>query len=135
MEPDHSANIARFMKKYPEATIVASKKAFDMMKGFFGEGFEGRRIEVGEGSELTLGKRTLKFFTAPMVHWPEVIVTYSAHDKILFCADAFGSFNCSGSDEDKIDEMRRYYIGIVGKFGVPVNALLKKASALDIEMI
>ena len=134
MEPDHSANIAHFMKKYPSAKIVASKKAFDMMEGFFGESYPERRIEVKDGDTLSIGKRTLTFYTAPMVHWPEVIVTYVNEDKILFSADAFGSFE--GESEERIkDEMRRYFIGIVGKFGIPTKALLKKAAALDIKMI
>lgn len=136
MEPDHSANIMNFARTYPEAKIVSSAKAFGMMKNFFGEGFADRRIVVGEMSSLSLGKRDLTFITAPMVHWPEVIVTYDSRERILFSADGFGKF---GSDtenaEQWIDEARRYYIGIVGKYGAQVQALLKKALALDIKMI
>lgn len=132
MEPDHSANIMRFAETYPEAKIVASAKAFSMMKGFFGTDYPERQIVVGEGSVLSLGERELKFVAAPMVHWPEVILTYDAKDKILFSADAFGKFGVIGADEPWEDEARRYYIGIVGKYGAQVTALLKKAAALDI---
>ena len=135
MEPDHSANIANFMKAYPEATVVASAKAFTMMKNFFGTDFADNRIVVGEGDTLPLGKHVLHFVTAPMVHWPEVIVTYDSTDKVLFSADGFGKFGACDVKEAWADEARRYYIGIVGKYGTQVQALLKKASALDIEKI
>ena len=135
MEPDHSANIAVFLAKYPTATVVASDKAFVMMKQFFGSDYADRRIVVGEGSTLSLGKHTLTFVTAPMVHWPEVIVTYDATDKVLFSADGFGKFGALDRDEPWADEARRYYIGIVGKYGAQVQSLLKKASGLDIERI
>ena len=135
MEPDHSANILNFTEKYPEATIVASAKAFAMMKGFFGTDFADRRLVVGEGDSLSLGKHNLTFVTAPMVHWPEVIVTYDATDKVLFSADGFGKFGTPDADEDWTDEARRYYLGIVGKYGAQVQALLKKAAALQIEII
>ena len=135
MEPDHSANIANFMKLYPEALIVSSAKAFTMMGNFFGTEFEDRRIVVGEGDTLSLGEHTLTFVTAPMVHWPEVIVTYDSKDKVLFSADGFGKFGAQDADEDWACEARRYYFGIVGKYGAQVQALLKKASALDIEII
>ena len=135
MEPDHSANIKNFMDKYPEAVIVSSKMAFTMMKNFFGIEFEDRRIVVGEGDTLCLGTHTLNFVAAPMVHWPEVIVTYDSTDKVLFSADGFGKFGALDADEDWACEARRYYIGIVGKYGIPVQALLKKASALDIQII
>lgn len=135
MEPDHSANILNFTKKYPEAVIVASAKAFAMMKNFFGTEFEDKRIVAGEGDELSLGKHNLKFITAPMVHWPEVIVTYDSTDKVLFSADAFGKFGTTDTDEDWACEARRYYIGIVGKYGAQVQTLLKKAAVLDIQTI
>ncbi len=135
MEPDHSANILNFAKAYPTATIVSSQKAFAMMKNFFGKDFEDRRIVVGEGDTLSLGTHTLTFVTAPMVHWPEVIVTYDAKDKVLFSADGFGKFGALDTDEDWACEARRYYIGIVGKYGAQVQALLKKAASLDIEII
>lgn len=135
MEPDHSANIVNFMSAYPEAVIVSSDKAFRMMKNFFGTDFEDRRIIVGEGSTLCLGRHTLSFITAPMVHWPEVIVTYDSTDKVLFSADGFGKFGALDADEEWACEARRYYFGIVGKYGVQVQALLKKASALDIRTI
>ncbi|MBQ9552147.1 MAG: flavin reductase [Clostridia bacterium] len=135
MEPDHSANIVNFMKNYPAATIVSSAKAFAMMKNFFGTEFEDRRIVVGEGSTLELGKHTLTFVTAPMVHWPEVIVTYDNADKVLFSADGFGKFGALDVEEDWACEARRYYVGIVGKYGAQVQSLLKKAAALDIEII
>ncbi len=135
MEPDHSANILTFAKAYPNAVIVSSEKAFAMMQNFFGTDFEGRRIVVGEGDTLSLGKHVLNFVTAPMVHWPEVIVTYDSTDKVLFSADGFGKFGALDVTEDWTDEARRYYIGIVGKYGAQVQALLKKASTLDISMI
>ena len=135
MEPDHSANIMNFLKVYPEATVVSSAKAFTMMKQFFGEDFEGHRIVVGEGDTLALGKHTLAFVAAPMVHWPEVIVTYDTCDKVLFSADGFGKFGALDISEDWADEARRYYIGIVGKYGPQVQALLKKAAGLDISII
>ena len=135
MEPDHSANIANFLKVYPEATVVSSAKAFVMMKNFFGDDYADRRIVVGEGDTLCLGKHTLTFVGAPMVHWPEVIVTYDSYDKVLFSADGFGKFGALDVEEDWADEARRYYIGIVGKYGVQVQAVLKKAAGLDIETI
>ncbi len=135
MEPDHSSGITKFAETYPDATIVASSRAFTMMKNFFGTDFSSRRIVVGEGSTLCLGKHTLTFVTAPMVHWPEVIVTYDCCDKILFSADGFGKFGALDADEDWACEARRYYIGIVGKYGAQVQALLKKAAALDISVI
>ena len=135
MEPDHSANIMNFVNAYPEATIVSSAKAFAMMKNFFGTEFAENRIVVGEGDTLSLGKHTLAFVAAPMVHWPEVIVTYDVTDKILFSADGFGKFGALDANEPWADEARRYYIGIVGKYGAQVQALLKKAAGLDIEMI
>ena len=135
MEPDHSANIANFMKAYPSATLVSSQKAFAMIQNFFGTDFADRRIVVGEGSTLSLGKHNLTFVTAPMVHWPEVIVTYDSTDKVLFSADGFGKFGAIDAVEPWEDEARRYYIGIVGKYGTQVQALLKKASGLDISII
>ncbi len=135
MEPDHSANIANFVKAYPEAKVVASAKAFNMMKNFFGTDFADNRIVVGEGDTLSLGKHVLTFVTAPMVHWPEVIVTYDSTDKVLFSADGFGKFGAWDADEAWADEARRYYIGIVGKYGAQVQALLKKAAGLDIQKI
>lgn len=135
MEPDHSANIAVFMETYPEAQIVSSAKAFVMMQQFFGTDFPERKVVVGEGSTLKLGRHTLTFVTAPMVHWPEVIVTYDSADKVLFSADGFGKFGALDVEEDWADEARRYYIGIVGKYGAQVQALLKKAAALDIAII
>ena len=135
MEPDHSANIAVFMETYPEAQIVSSAKAFVMMQQFFGTDFPECKVVVGEGSTLKLGRHTLTFVTAPMVHWPEVIVTYDSTDKVLFSADGFGKFGALDVEEDWADEARRYYIGIVGKYGAQVQALLKKAAALDIAII
>ena len=135
MEPDHSANIVHFVKAYPNAKLVASAKAFAMMKNFFGTDFADNRIVVGEGDTLTLGKHTLTFVTAPMVHWPEVIVTYDSTDKVLFSADGFGKFGALDVEEPWADEARRYYIGIVGKYGAQVQALLKKAAGLDISII
>ena len=135
MEPDHSANIANFLELYPEATVVSSAKAFAMMQNFFGTDYAERRIIVGEGSTLSLGKHTLAFVTAPMVHWPEVIVTYDVLDKVLFSADGFGKFGALDVDEPWDCEARRYFIGIVGKYGAQVQALLKKAATLDISII
>ncbi len=135
MEPDHSANIFNFMRAYPDATIVSSQKAFAMMKNFFGTDFEDRRTVVGEGDTLSLGAHTLTFVTAPMVHWPEVIVTYDSLDKVLFSADGFGKFGALDANEPWADEARRYFIGIVGKYGAQVQSLLKKASGLDIAKI
>ena len=135
MEPDHSANIMNFMKNYPKATIVSNEKAFAMMKNFFGEEFTDRRIVVGEGDTLELGTHTLTFVLAPMVHWPEVMVTYDSTDKVLFSADGFGKFGARDTDEDWACEARRYYFGIVGKYGMQVQNLLKKAANLDIEII
>ena len=135
MEPDHSANIDVFMKEFPEATVVSSAKAFTMMKQFFGTDYADRRIVVGEGDTLSLGKHVLTFVTAPMVHWPEVIVTYDAYDKVLFSADGFGKFGALDVEEDWACEARRYYIGIVGKYGMQTQKLLQKASGLDIAII
>ena len=135
MEPDHSANIMQFLKAYPNATVVSSAKAFVMMKNFFGTDFADNRIVVGEGDTLCLGTHTLTFVTAPMVHWPEVIVTYDSTDKVLFSADGFGKFGALDVEEDWACEARRYYIGIVGKYGSQVQALLKKAAGLDIQTI
>lgn len=135
MEPDHSANINHFMAAYPHAKIVSSSKAFAMMKSYFGTDYPDRQIVVGEGDTLSLGMHTLTFMTAPMVHWPEVIVTYDSCEKVLFSADAFGKFGVFDAEEDWEDEARRYYIGIVGKFGVPVQTLLKKAAGLEIDKI
>ncbi len=135
MEPDHSANIMNFVKAYPNAKIVSSAKAFAMMQNFFGTDFTDNRIVVGEGDTLSLGKHNLTFVTAPMVHWPEVIVTYDSTDKVLFSADGFGKFGALDVEEDWACEARRYYIGIVGKYGAQVQALLKKAAGLDIEII
>lgn len=135
MEPDHSANIANFLKTYENATVVSSAKAFAMMKQFFGTEFEDRRIVVAEGDTLELGKHVLNFVAAPMVHWPEVIVTYDSYDKVLFSADGFGKFGALDVEEDWACEARRYYIGIVGKYGAQVQALLKKAAGLDIQTI
>ena len=135
MEPDHSANIVNFTNAYPDAVIVASDKAFKMMQNFFGVDFSSKSIVVKDGDTLSLGGRELKFFTAPMVHWPEVIVTYDTADKVLFSADGFGNFGALDSTEDWACEARRYYFGIVGKYGVQVQALLKKAATLEIEKI
>lgn len=135
MEPDHSANIANFMKAYPQAKIVSSAKAFNMMKNFFGTDFEDRKITISEGSKLELGHHVLNFVAAPMVHWPEVMVTYDSTDKVLFSADGFGKFGALDVEEDWACEARRYYIGIVGKYGAQVQALLKKAAGLDIRII
>ena len=135
MEPDHSANIANFLKVYPETIVVSSVKAFAMMQNFFGSDYADRRIIVGEGDTLSLGKHTLAFVAAPMVHWPEVIVTYDLYSKVLFSADGFGKFGALDAKEPWEDEARRYYIGIVGKYGAQVQALLKKAATLDIAAI
>ena len=135
MEPDHSASIASFMEAYPEAQVVSSCKAFPMMKNFFGTDFAGRQVVVGEGDTLSLGKHVLAFVAAPMVHWPEVIVSYDTCDKVLFSADGFGKFGALDVEEDWADEARRYFIGIVGKYGMQVQTLLKKAAGLDISMI
>ncbi len=136
MEPDHSGSILRFMEAYPDTQIVSSGRAFVMMKNFFGTDFADRQITVGDGGTLSLGKHELSFVTAPMVHWPEVIMTYDKTDKVLFSADAFGTFGAlDAEDEDWITEARRYYIGIVGKYGAPVQAVLKKAAGLDIQTI
>ncbi len=135
MEPDHSANIDNFLKAYPEAQVISSKIAFQMMNQFFGTDYAERRIIVNEGDTLDLGSRKLTFYTAPMVHWPEVIVTYDSKDKILFSADGFGKFGALDVEDDWACEARRYYVGIVGKYGVQTQALLKKAATLDIEKI
>ena len=135
MEMDHAANIANFKKVYPNTTVVSSAKAFNMMTGFFGTAFEDNRIVVAEGDTLSLGKHTLAFVAAPMVHWPEVIVTYDVYDKVLFTADGFGKFGALDVEEPWDDEARRYFIGIVGKYGAQVQALLKKAATLDIQKI
>lgn len=135
MEPDHSSSILSFTEAYPEAEIVSSAKAFVMMKQFFGTDFADRQIVVKEGDKLPLGKHELSFIAAPMVHWPEVMVSYDSADKVLFSADAFGKFGALDADEDWACEARRYYIGIVGKYGAQVQTLLKKAAALDIQII
>ena len=137
MEPDHSANIVRFMQAYPHATVVASQAAFRMMKQFYGSDYADHRLVVGEGSTLSLGRHTLTFLTAPMVHWPEVIVTYDALDKVLFSADGFGKFGALDIEDEEgwACEARRYYFGIVGKYGAQVQALLKKAAAVDIRTV
>ncbi|MBP5245371.1 MAG: flavin reductase [Clostridia bacterium] len=135
MEPDHSANIANFMKAYPNAVIVSSDKAFAMMKNFFGNDFADRRLIIKEGDTLSLGKHVLNFISAPMVHWPEVTLTYDSTDKVLFSADAFGKFGALDVNEEWACEARRYYFGLVGKYGAQVQNLLKKASALDIQII
>lgn len=135
MEPDHSGSLAAFMQAYPGAVVVASAKAFSMMKAFCGEEYESRRRIVKEGDKLDLGRHTLSFIAAPMIHWPEVIMTYDETDKVFFSADAFGKFGALDVQEDWACEARRYYIGIVGKYGAQVQALLKKAAGLDIEII
>lgn len=135
MEPDHSASIAEFMKQYPDTTVVGNAKTFAMIKGFFPELTIANMLTVKEGDTLTLGRHTLSFVFAPMVHWPEVMVTYDSTDKVLFSADGFGRFGAPDSDKDWAEEARRYYIGIVGKYGTQVQNLLKKASALDIAVI
>ena len=135
MEPDHSANIVNFVDAYPEAQIISSVQAFKMMKNFFGTDFAEKQVVVGEGDKLILGKHELTFVAAPMVHWPEVIVTYDSTDKVLFSADGFGKFGALDVEEDWACEARRYYIGIVGKYGLQVQNLLKKAAGLDIQVI
>ncbi len=135
MEPDHSANIHEFLKAYPNATVVATDKAFQMMKKFFGTDFSDRRLIVKDGDVLNLGRHNLSFYTTPMVHWPEVMMTYDSLDKVLFSADAFGKFGALDTDEDWACEARRYYFGIVGKYGVQVQNALKKLSVLDINII
>ena len=135
MEPDHSGSVAAFAQAYPETTIVASAQAFNMMKAYFGTDYADRRIVVKEGDTLPLGRHTLHFVTAPMVHWPEVIMTYDDADKVLFSADAFGKFGALDTDQPWTDEARRYYLNIVGKYGAPVQTLLKKAAKLDIRTI
>ena len=135
MEPDHSSNILAFMEAYPQATIVGSAVAFMMIQNFYGETFATRRLVVKEGDTLCLGKHTLRFVAAPMVHWPEVMVTYDTTDKVLFSADAFGKFGALDAEEDWACEARRYYIGIVGKYGPQVQALLKKAGQLELQAI
>lgn len=135
MEPDHSANVAIFMEKYPEATVVATKLAFMMMKNFFGNEYEERRIVVEEGGKLSLGNHEFTFILAHMVHWPEVFMSYDSKDKALFSADAFGKFGALDVEDNWVDESRRYYVGIVQKYGKPVQAVLNKASSLDISMI
>lgn len=135
MEPDHSANIKAFLEKYPDAVVVSSAKAFAMMENYFGKEIAKNRLEVKDGEKLDLGGRSLTFVAAPMVHWPEVMVAYDDKDKILFSADAFGKFGDLDSDEPWDDEARRYYIGIVGKYGTQAQSLLKKAAALDIAKI
>ena len=135
MEPDHSASVIHLVKTYPEVTVVATKQAFMMMDKYFGQGFAKMRLVVDEGDTLSLGKHTLHFVQAPMVHWPEVMVTYEESEKILFSADAFGKFGLYGNEDGWVDEARRYYIGIVGKYGKPVTDLLAKAARLDIQTI
>ncbi len=135
MEPDHSSNITTLLSEYPSTTIVASAKTFAMMKQFFGDAYEDNRIIVKEGDVLSLGKHTLTFYTAPMVHWPEVIVSYDSYDRVLFSADAFGKFGTIDTNEDWACEARRYYFGIVGKYGNQASALLKKVSTLEIDQI
>lgn len=135
MEPDHSASIMRFMEVYPQTTVVSNQKAFAMMKNFFGTDFSDCRIVVGDGDSLELGTHKLNFVLAPMVHWPEVMFTYESCEKVLFSADAFGKFGALDADKPWIDEARRYYIGIVGKYGMPVQSVLKKAASLDIKTI
>ena len=135
MEPDHAANIKRFAERFPEAKIVGNAKTFAMIEQFFDLDLTDRKVEVKEGSTLELGTHTLQFFMAPMVHWPEVMVTYEQQEKILFSADGFGRFGTMDSEENWEDEAARYYLNIVGKYGVQVQGLLKKASALDIAVI
>ena len=135
MEPDHSSSITAFSGKYPNAKIVSSAKAFGMIKAFYGTDYTARQVVVGEGSELSLGKHVLKFVAAPMVHWPEVIMTYDTADKVLFSADGFGKFGTTDTDEDWACDARRYYFGIVGKYGAQVQAVLKKAAGLEINAI
>ena len=137
MEPDHSANVVAFMKAYPETIMVASANAFKMLNNFYHEGFSNRKMVVGEGDTLSLGKHELTFVTAPMVHWPEVIMTYDKTDKVVFSADAFGKFGANDVEDPEgwACEARRYYFGIVGKYGAQVQNVLKKVSGLDINII
>ena len=135
MEPDHSGSIVEFVKKYPETKIVSSAKAFVMMKNFFDTDFADRQVVIAEGSKLELGSHVLNFVEAPMVHWPEVVMTYDSTDKVLFSADGFGKFGALDVEEEWACEARRYYIGIVGKYGLPVQNVLKKAAGLDINII
>lgn len=135
MEPDHSASLCAFMERYPDTIVVASAKAFTMMKNFFGTEYEQQRIVVTEGSELSLGKHTLTFLTAMMVHWPEVILSYDSADHVLFSADAFGKFGALDMEDDWVSEARRYYIGIVGKYGAQVMSLLQKVQKYDVRVI
>lgn len=135
MEPDHSASVAVFMEKYPEAVVVASAKAFAMMKNFFGKDYAERRLVVADGSILKLGKHELTFYTAMMVHWPEVVVSYDSADKVLFSADAFGKFGALDVEDDWVSEARRYYIGIVGRYGAQVQSLIQKLADCDIQII
>lgn len=135
MEPDHSGSIVEFVKKYPETKIVSSQKAFVMMKNFFGTDFADRQVVIAEGSKLELGSHVLNFVEAPMVHWPEVVMTYDSTDKVLFSADGFGKFGALDVEEEWACEARRYYIGIVGKYGLSVQNVLKKAAGLDIKII
>ncbi|MBR5296015.1 MAG: MBL fold metallo-hydrolase, partial [Clostridia bacterium] len=135
MEPDHSSGIGAFCKAFPKAQVVSSAKEFGMMKAFYGDEFESRRIIISEGDTLNLGKHSLSFVAAPMVHWPEVMVSYDSLDKVLFSADGFGKFGALDVEEDWACEARRYYIGIVGKYGAQVQTLLKKAAGLDIQII
>ena len=135
MEPDHSASIGAFLQRYPRTTVVGNAKTFRMIEGFFGKGLCSEALEVSDGQSLALGTHVLTFVFAPMVHWPEVMVTYDQKDRVLFSADAFGKFGALDAKEEWTDEARRYYIGIVGKYGMQVQALLKKAEALDIRKI
>ncbi|MBQ3032255.1 MAG: MBL fold metallo-hydrolase, partial [Anaerotignum sp.] len=135
MEPDHSGNIEHFLQVYPEAVVVASVNAFRIMQNFFGRDFSDRRMVVKEGDTLNLGKHELKFLAAPMVHWPEVIMTYDAYDKVLFSADAFGKFGALDVEDEWECEARRYYFGIIGKYGPQVQAVLKKMAELEIQTI
>ncbi len=135
MEPDHSSSITAFMEKYPGTVIVSNAKSFPMLKNFYGAEYPDRQLAIGEGDTLSLGKHTLSFIAAPMVHWPEVIMTYDSADKVFFSADAFGKFGALDADEDWACEARRYYFGIVGKYGAQVQTLLKKAAALEINTI
>ena len=135
MEPDHSANIKKFLEAYPKTVVVASKKALEMTDAFFGEGTVKNRLEMSDGSELSLGKHSLTFVSAPMVHWPEVLVSYEKCEKILFSADAFGKFGALDCDEEWDSEAARYYFGIVGKYGAQVQALFKKLAGFEIETI
>ena len=135
MEPDHAANVANFLKVYPDTTVVANAKTFNMIRNFFDLDLEGQKLEVKNGGTLSLGKHNLTFVFAPMVHWPEVMVTYDSTDKVLFSADGFGKFGALDVEEDWDDEARRYFIGIVGKYGPQVQNLLKVAAGLDIQII